>query len=62
MIPRYSKENFPSILKLVDGLKKIGEKHKATAGQVALTWLLAQGEDIIPIPGSTKIKVRSSVA
>ncbi|KAF7974978.1 hypothetical protein HWV62_10723 [Athelia sp. TMB] len=55
-VPRYSKENFPKILRLADGLKKIGEKHGATAGQVSLAWLLAQGEDIIPIPGTTKVK------
>ncbi|KAI0072151.1 Aldo/keto reductase [Panus rudis PR-1116 ss-1] len=56
IIPRYSKENFPNILKLVDGLKVIGERHKATAGQVALAWVLAQGEDVIPIPGTTRIE------
>jgi len=55
-VPRYSKENFPNILKLAEGLKRIGEKHNATAGQVALAWLLAQGDDIIPIPGTKKIK------
>ncbi|CAL1702449.1 unnamed protein product [Somion occarium] len=55
-IPRYSKENFPNILKLADGLKKIGERHNATAGQVALAWLLAQDPSIIPIPGTTKVK------
>ncbi|KAI0371350.1 Aldo/keto reductase [Pilatotrama ljubarskyi] len=54
-VPRYSKENFPNILKIADGLKKIGEKYNATAGQVALAWLLAQGDDVIPIPGTTKI-------
>ena len=54
----YSDENFPNILKLADGLKKIGERHNATAGQVALAWLLGQGEDIIPIPGTTKLKAR----
>lgn len=56
IVPRYSKENFPNILKLVDGLKAIGERHNATAGQVSLAWILAQGEDIIPIPGTTKTK------
>jgi aryl-alcohol dehydrogenase-like predicted oxidoreductase len=56
-IPRYSKENFPNILKIVDGLKVIGSKHNATPGQVALAWLLGQGEDVIPIPGTRKIKV-----
>ncbi|EIW79887.1 Aldo keto reductase [Coniophora puteana RWD-64-598 SS2] len=55
-IPRYSKENFPNILKLADGLKKVGDAHSATAGQVALAWLLAQGDDVIPIPGTKKIK------
>lgn len=54
-IPKY-RDNFPSILKLVDGLKELGKKHNATAGQIALAWLLAQGEDIIPIPGTKGIK------
>ena len=57
LIPRYSKENFPSILKLVDGLKKIGEKYGASSGQVAIAWVLAQGEDFIPIVGTTKLDV-----
>ena len=56
MVPRYSKENFPNILKLADALKKVGESYSATAGQVALAWLLAQGDDVIPIPGTKKIK------
>jgi len=55
-IPRYSAGNFPNILKLADGLKQIGEKHNATAGQVTLAWILAQGDDVIPIPGTTKTK------
>jgi len=55
-ISRYSNENFPNILKLADGLKKVGDAHNATAAQVALAWLLAQGDDIIPIPGTKKIK------
>ncbi|KAJ7152384.1 Aldo keto reductase [Mycena filopes] len=55
-IPRYNAANFPNILKIADGLKAIGAKYKATAGQVALAWLLAQGEDVIPIPGTKKIK------
>ena len=57
-IARYSKENFPNILKLADGLKEIGKKYNATAGQIALAWVLAQGEDVIPIPGTTKLPVR----
>lgn len=56
LVPRYSKENFPNILKIADGLRRIGEKYGATAGQVALAWLLAQADNVIPIPGTTKEK------
>ncbi|KIM85447.1 hypothetical protein PILCRDRAFT_817469, partial [Piloderma croceum F 1598] len=55
-LPRFGKENFPNILKIADAMKQIGEKHNATAGQVSLAWLLAQGDDVIPIPGTTKFK------
>lgn len=56
-IPRYGEENFPNILNLVDGLRTIGQKHNnASAGQVALAWLLAQDPSVIPIPGTTKVK------
>ncbi|KAJ8472509.1 hypothetical protein ONZ45_g16626 [Pleurotus djamor] len=55
-IPRYSEENFPNILKIADHLKVIGQRHNATAGQVALAWVLAQGDDFIPIPGTKKVK------
>ncbi|KZT07924.1 Aldo/keto reductase [Laetiporus sulphureus 93-53] len=52
-----SKENLPSILKLANRLKQIGARHNATAGQIALAWLLAQRPDVIPIPGTTKIEI-----
>jgi aryl-alcohol dehydrogenase-like predicted oxidoreductase len=45
-------------MKLVDGLHEIARRHGATAGQVAIAWLLAQGPDIIPIPGTRKVEVR----
>jgi len=54
--PRFSKENFPKNLKLVDGLVEIAKKKGCTPGQLTLAWLLAQGDDIIPIPGTKKIK------
>ena len=57
MCRRYSKENFPKILQIVDTLKNIGTHHNATAGQVALAWLLAQADNVIPIPGSRNVKV-----
>ncbi|KAJ7256198.1 Aldo/keto reductase [Mycena haematopus] len=56
LIPRYNTTNFPNILKIADGLADIGKKYGATSSQIALAWLLAQGPDIIPIPGTKKIK------
>ncbi|KAI0315462.1 Aldo/keto reductase [Amylostereum chailletii] len=54
--PRFSKENFPRILDAVEKFKQVGEKHGATPGQVALAWLLAQGDNVIPIPGTRSAK------
>jgi len=54
--PRFSEENFPLNLKLVDAIVALAEKKGCTAGQLTLAWLLAQGDDIIPIPGTKKIK------
>ena len=56
LTPKYSRENFPAILKLVAEVEAIAKKHDCTAAQVCLAWLLAQGEDIIPIPGTRTIK------
>ncbi|EUC66388.1 aldo/keto reductase [Rhizoctonia solani AG-3 Rhs1AP] len=55
-IPKYSEANFPKIVSLVNKIKDIGQKHNATPGQVTLAFLLAQGEDIIPIPGTKNVK------
>ncbi|KAI0654896.1 Aldo/keto reductase [Cubamyces menziesii] len=54
-LPRFSKENFPKVLQVVDSIKVIAEKYNATPAQVCLAWLLAQGDDIIPIPGTTRV-------
>ena len=54
--PRFSVENFPKNLKLVDQINEIAKRKGCTAGQLTLAWLLAQGPDIIPIPGTKKIK------
>lgn len=48
--PRYSKTNFPKNLELVSNLEKYAAKKGCTSGQLALAWILAQGDDIIPIP------------
>lgn len=54
--PRFSKENFPKNLKLVDRIGALAKKKGCTPGQLTLAWLMAQGDDIIPIPGTKKIK------
>ncbi|KAL0579502.1 hypothetical protein V5O48_002486 [Marasmius crinis-equi] len=57
MIPKVRAEgNFDRIMELADAIKAVGEKHGATAGQAALAWVLAQGEDVFVIPGTKKIK------
>ncbi|KZT58199.1 Aldo/keto reductase [Calocera cornea HHB12733] len=55
-IPRYQAGNFPNILALVDTLRSVGEAHSATPGQVALAWILAQGEEFIVIPGTSSVR------
>ncbi|CAF1314429.1 unnamed protein product [Adineta steineri] len=54
--PRFSEENFPKNLQLVSTLASIAQKKGCTPGQLTLAWILAQGEDFITIPGTTKIK------
>lgn len=49
--PRYQGENFAANLKVVDAVGEVAAKHQATHAQIALAWLLAQGSDIVPIPG-----------
>ncbi|KAK9762603.1 Aldo-keto reductase str7 [Basidiobolus ranarum] len=56
IVPKFSKDNFPKILNLVNKLQEVGERHQATSGQVTLAWLVAQGDNIIPIPGTKKVK------
>lgn len=51
-LPKYTEENFPKILQLVDGLKEVAKVHNSTPSQIAIAWLLAQGSDIVPIPGT----------
>ncbi|KAJ6510521.1 NADP-dependent oxidoreductase domain-containing protein [Mycena sanguinolenta] len=55
-IPKYSAQNFPKILDVVARLKNIGEKHNASAGQVTLAWILAQGPEFVLIPGTKKVE------
>ncbi|SMF75231.1 Predicted oxidoreductase [Azospirillum oryzae] len=54
--PRFSGDNFDRNLALVEQVKALAVQKGCTAGQVALAWLLAQGPDILPIPGTKRIK------
>ena len=54
--PRFSDENFPKNLELVEKLSAIAKAKGCTPGQLTLAWLMKQGEDIIPIPGTKRIK------
>ena len=49
--PRYSAQNLPQNLKVVDAIAAVAARHGVSNAQVALAWLLAQGDDIVPIPG-----------
>ena len=52
--PRWQDENFENNIKLVAPLKALAARNGAIPGQMALQWLLAQGDDIVPIPGTSK--------
>ena len=54
--PRFQGENFHKNLDLVKRVEEIAAQKNCTPGQLALAWLLAQGEDIIPIPGTKRRK------
>lgn len=56
LLPRFNKENFPKNLVLVDRFKDLAAKKGCTPGQLTMAWLMAQGEDILPIPGTKNIK------
>ena len=56
-IPRFStKENFDKNLALVNKLQEMANKKNCTSGQLILAWMMKQGLDIFPIPGTKKIK------
>ena len=54
-LPRFTPENRKANQVSVDLLQKIAQRKKATPGQIALAWLLAQKPWIVPIPGTTKL-------
>ena len=53
--PRFSGENFQRNLRIADEVQAVATGVGATAAQVALAWLLAQGGDVVPIPGTKRV-------
>lgn len=52
--PRFQGENFTRNLQLVERIKAIANEKNATASQLALAWVMAQGKDLVPIPGTKR--------
>jgi aryl-alcohol dehydrogenase-like predicted oxidoreductase len=61
--PRFQTGNFDKNLELVARIEAIASKLRITSAQLALAWLLAQGDDIVPIPGTKRLRyLRENVA
>jgi aryl-alcohol dehydrogenase-like predicted oxidoreductase len=54
--PRFSGANFQKNLELVKQIEQMARRKQVTAGQLALAWVMAQGEDLVPIPGTKRQK------
>jgi aryl-alcohol dehydrogenase-like predicted oxidoreductase len=52
--PRFNPDNLKRNVELLQPLERTAAAHKATPAQVALAWVLAQGEDVVPIPGTKR--------
>lgn len=53
--PRFTEENFKQNLAMVDKIKELAAQKNVTLGQIAIAWVLAQGDDIVTIPGTRRI-------
>lgn len=54
--PRFTEASMQANQQLVDVVKRIAQRHKATPAQIALAWVLAQGKDVVPIPGTKSVR------
>jgi len=54
--PRFAEENFKKNLELADKVRELADEKGVTPGQLALAWLLHQGDDVAPIPGTKRRK------
>ena len=53
--PRFTEENFAKNMKYLETVKKMAEKKGCTVGQFSLGWVMNQGTDVCPIPGTSKL-------
>lgn len=56
LLPRFSDENFPKNLEVVDKFRAIAARYGATPSQITLAWILAEHPDFVPIPGTRTIE------
>jgi aryl-alcohol dehydrogenase-like predicted oxidoreductase len=54
--PRFTREALDANLAIVDRVRAVAERHGATPAQVALAWVLAQDDLVVPIPGTTRLE------
>ncbi len=54
--PRFQGEALEANLGLVDRVRELAAEHDCTPGQLALAWVLAQGDDVVPIPGTKRVR------
>src|SRR5262249_47480048 len=54
--PRFQGENFERNLRLVGAVEELAQRKGCTPAQLALAWLLSRSEDVVPIPGSTRVE------
>jgi aryl-alcohol dehydrogenase-like predicted oxidoreductase len=54
--PRFMDENFAKNFELVEKIKEIADAKSCTSAQIALAWVMANGENIVPIPGTKRLK------
>jgi aryl-alcohol dehydrogenase-like predicted oxidoreductase len=54
--PRFQGENFERNLAIVDVVEDVARRHGGTAAQVALAWVLQRGDDVVPIPGTKRVR------
>ncbi|MGG5753900.1 aldo/keto reductase [Zafaria sp. Z1313] len=55
-MPRFSAENYPRNLALLDGVRAVADRVGASLAQIALAWVVAQGEHVVAIPGTTSLE------